>query len=160
MISKSTGCLIQMKKTMKNILSFCFVVVLSLLAATANSAEKGGPLDGVWIPVKAELGGQVMSDAVLKTIILKINKTQYEVTVEGTPQSDEGTIEFDPSAKPKGMKIAGQKGPNAGKIIPAIYELKADTLRVCYDLSGASRPTDFKSSGGTKLYLVTYNRKK
>jgi hypothetical protein len=29
-----------------------------------------------------------------------------------------------------------------------------------YDLSGAKRPTEFKSLAGTRLYLVTYNRKK
>ena len=38
--------------------------------------------------------------------------------------------------------------------------LKGDTLRICYDLSGATRPTEFKSIAGTKLYLVAYNRKK
>ena len=42
----------------------------------------------------------------------------------------------------------------------AIYELNGDTLRICYDLSGSKRPTEFKTAAGTKLYLVTYNRKK
>ena len=58
------------------------------------------------------------------------------------------------------MTITGTEGPNQGKTFPAIYELKGDTLRICYDLSGAKRPTEFKSIAGTRLYLVTYNRKK
>jgi hypothetical protein len=33
-----------------------------------------------------------------------------------------------------------------------------DTLRVCYDLSGKSRPTEFKTKEGTRLFLVTYKR--
>ena len=73
---------------------------------------------------------------------------------------DRGTWTLDTAAKPKGMKITGVKGPNAGKTFPAIYELKADTLRVCYDLSGAKRPMQFKTSAGTKLYLVTYHWQK
>jgi uncharacterized protein (TIGR03067 family) len=58
------------------------------------------------------------------------------------------------------MTITGTAGPNSGKTFPAIYELKGDTLRICYDLSSAKRPTEFKSIAGTRLYLVTYNRKK
>ena len=43
------------------------------------------------------------------------------------------------------MTITGTEGPNHGRTFPAIYELKGDTLRICYDLSGAKRPTEFKS---------------
>jgi uncharacterized protein (TIGR03067 family) len=63
------------------------------------------------------------------------------------------------TAKPKGITVVGTEGPNNGKTFPAIYELDGNTLRICYDLSGAKRPTEFKSVAGTKLYLVTYKRK-
>ncbi|MGO8677029.1 MAG: hypothetical protein ACLQVX_14295 [Limisphaerales bacterium] len=33
--------------------------------------------------------------------------------------------------------------------------LEGGTLRVCYDLSGKQRPSEFKSPAGTQLYLVT-----
>ena len=56
------------------------------------------------------------------------------------------------------MTITGTEGPNHGKTFPAIYEIKGDTLRICYDLSGVKRPTEFKSVPGTRLYLVTYSR--
>ena len=59
---------------------------------------------------------------------------------------------------PKGMTVKGSEGPNKGKSFPAIYELSGDTLRICYDLSGTKRPTEFKSTAGTKLYVVTYKR--
>jgi hypothetical protein len=52
------------------------------------------------------------------------------------------------------------EGANQGKTYPAIYELKGDTLRICDDLSGAKRPSEFKTVEGTRLYLVTYDRKK
>jgi hypothetical protein len=49
---------------------------------------------------------------------------------------------------------------NKGKIILAIYELKGDTLRVCYDLSGKARPSEFKAKPDTPLFLVNYKREK
>jgi uncharacterized protein (TIGR03067 family) len=115
-------------------------------------------LQGEWIPIKAELAGKPMPDAIVKTISLKLIKNEYEVLVAGKP--DKGTWTIDPATKPKSMKIIGVKGPSKGKTFPAIYELAGDTLRVCYDLSGAKSPTEFKTKADTKLYLVTYKRKK
>jgi len=115
-------------------------------------------LQGEWVPVKAELAGQVMPEAFLKTIDLKISKNEYEAVVSG--KEDKGTWTIEATAKPKGMMITGTKGPNAKKTIPAIYEVTDDTLRVCYDLSGKKRPADFKTKADTLLYLVTYERKK
>ena len=99
-----------------------------------------------------------MSDAVMNSISLKLDNGKYEVFVGSQP--DRGTYTLDSAAKPKSMAITGTAGPNNGKTFPAIYELKGDTLRICYDLSGAKRPTEFKSIAGTRLYLVTYHRAK
>jgi uncharacterized protein (TIGR03067 family) len=148
----------QINNTMKNFLCVCLVVAASLTALAAGESDDHKTLLGLWIPVKAELSGQPMSDAVLKTISLKLTKDEYHVLVAGEP--DNGTWTIDSAAKPKGMTITGTEGPNHGKTFPAIYELTGDTLRICYDLSGAKRLTEFKTIAGTKLYLVTYNRKK
>ena len=99
-----------------------------------------------------------MTDAVLKSISLKLTDGKYEVFVGVKP--DRGTYTLNSTIKPKSMIITGTDGPNNGKTFPAIYELKGGTLRVCYDLSRAKRPTEFKSAAGTQLYLVTYQRKK
>jgi uncharacterized protein (TIGR03067 family) len=56
------------------------------------------------------------------------------------------------------MDIAGAKGPNQGKTIPAIYELNGTMLRICYDLSGKSRPKEFKTLPASQLFLVEYKR--
>jgi uncharacterized protein (TIGR03067 family) len=143
---------------MRTILCICLAVGASLTALAAQELDDAKALHGTWIPVKAELGGQPMPDAVLKTITLKLNNSEYEVSVAGEPGPDKGTWTLDSTARPKGMKITGVKGPNAGKTFPAIYELEGDRFRVCYDLSGAKRPTEFKTSAGTQLYLVTYKR--
>jgi uncharacterized protein (TIGR03067 family) len=139
-----------------------YLVFLGLTAA-ALAAPAADPRDtksiqGNWTPVKAELGGQPFPEAVLKTISLNLGDGTYEVSVGGKP--DKGTYKTDSSTTPNTMLITGTDGPNEGKRFPAIYELNGETLRICYDLSGAKYPTEFKSSEGTLLYLVTYQRTK
>ncbi len=140
---------------MKYVLCACLALALSLNVFADNSADDAKAIQGNWKPAQAELGGQSMPDAVIKTISLKLDNGKYEVFVGEHP--DRGTYTLDPTTK--SMTINGTEGPNHGKTFPAIYELNGDTLRICYDLSGAKRPTEFKSVAGTKLYLVTYHRK-
>jgi uncharacterized protein (TIGR03067 family) len=144
---------------MKYLLLVCLAAVTSLTVFAADDAADVKALQGLWVPVKAEFGGQLLPEDVLKTIILKLTNHDYEVTITGE-QSDYGTWTIDTSTTPKSMTIVGTKGPNTGKTFPCVYEVKADTFRICYDLSGAKRPAEFKTATGTKLYLVSYNRKK
>ena len=143
---------------MKYLLCTCLAVAASLNAFAAHPPADAKDVQGNWKPAKAELAGQPVTDAVLKSISLRLDNGKYEVFVGQRP--DRGTYTLDSATKPKSMTVTGTEGPNQGKAFPAIYELKGDTLRICYDLSGAKRPTEFKSVAGTRLYLVTYNRKK
>jgi uncharacterized protein (TIGR03067 family) len=145
-------------KHMKYIICMSLALAASLNALAADQPDDAKAVQGNWKPAKAELAGQPMTDAVLQSISLKLDNGKYEVFVGDIP--DRGTYTLDSATKPKSMTITGTDGPNRGKTFPAIYEFKGDTLRICYDLSGAKRPTEFKSVAGTKLYLVTYSRKK
>ena len=126
--------------------------------AQAPVQDDAKAVQGTWVPVKAEMAGQVMPEAVLKTIVLKLDQGKYEVTVGG--KIDKGTCTQDPTTKPKRLSIQGTDGPNAGKTFLCIYEIDGETFRVCYDLSGMKHPEDFATAKGTSLYLVTYTRKK
>jgi len=141
----------------KYILCLCLAVVVSPASFAADPPDAKA-IEGSWTPIKAELGGQPLPDAVRKTISLKLADGKYDAMGGGKP--DYGTYSLDPSTMPKGMTVTGTNGPNQGKTFPCIYELKGDTLRICYDLSGKKQPTEFKSIAGTELYLVTYSRKK
>lgn len=141
---------------MKHILCLCLFITLSLNIFAGDTTDAKA-VQGTWIPVKADLGGHPMPDAVLKMITLKMDKGEYVVMAES---ADKGTYTLDATTQPKSITVTGTNGPNLGKTFPAIYELKGDTLRICYDLSGVKRPSTFASAPGTKLYLVTYQRKK
>lgn len=144
-----------MKKTLLVLIA---ASVISLLAADSPADSK--QMEGTWKPSSAELAGTPLPPPVLKAITLKIVGETYEVTVAGEPRPDQGFCKINPAASPKTMTITSTNGPNKGKTFPAIYEVKDGALRVCYDLSGAKHPTEFKTTPGTMLYLVAYERQK
>src|SRR5438093_9199226 len=114
---------------MKHILYIGLTVAASLIAFAADPPDDAKAVQGSWTPIKAELGGQPMTEAVLKTISLKLDNGKYEVLVGGNP--DKGTYTVDSTTKPRSMTITGTEGPNHGRTFPSIYELKGDTLRIC-----------------------------
>ncbi len=150
-----------------------FVLILCLLSFAALAADnrkdsKSGrdskghadfKFDGVWKPKGAILGGTFFPPPALESITLTIKKGRYEVTVKGEDHSDTGTYTLDATTTPKRMTIKSESGPNKGKTILAIYEIKnADAMRVCYDLSGKEFPKDFKAPKNMERYLVGYRR--
>ena len=143
---------------MKTLLLTVFIAVASMTMSAGDDAADTKALQGTWLLVKAELATKPLPDDVVKSIMMTLSKNEYAVTAAGEP--DDGTWSIDSSTVPKSMTVKGVKGPNAGRTFPCIYELNGDTLRICYDLSSAKRPTEFKTIAGTKLYLATYERKK
>ena len=157
-------------------------LILALAASlsfTASAADKEAPAkpaeakpgqtapnnakmhEGVWKPIAAVLGGVRLEPSALKAITLKITGEKYEVIVEGEPESDKGTCALDTSTSPKRMTIKSTDGPNKGKTILAIYEMKdAGSMRVCYDMSGTDFPKEFKAPKGSQFYLAGYRRQK
>src|SRR5712691_3762844 len=104
---------------MKHILYICLTVAASLNAFAAESPDDDAKaVQGNWKPAKAELAGQPMTDAVVKSISLKMDNGKYEVFVGETP--DRGTYTLDSTTKPKRMTITGTGGPNNGKTYLAI----------------------------------------
>lgn len=134
------------------------VIVATGLTARGDDTKESDSIEGTWLPSAAVFAGNKFQDEVRKTIKLVVQDGKYTVTVGR--QTDKGTLKLDPDAKPKALDITGTEGPNKGKTILAIYERKGDTLRTCYDLSGKSRPKEFKSEPGTQLFLVTYEKEK
>src|SRR5262249_43685415 len=118
-------------------------LVLAFVSVAVSGDAKENTLQGTWLPSAAELGGKPFPDEVRKTMKLVVKDDKYVVTVGEAV--DQGTVKVNSSAKPKEIDVTGTDGPNKGKTILAIYEQDGDTLRICYDLTGKSRPTEFKT---------------
>ena len=139
----------------------CICIATILLSAAArgqDAADERKLLQGTWLPTAAEVSENPFGEATLKIMKLVVEGDKYNATVGISV--DLGTIRIDPAAKPKTMDIISTEGPNKGKTFLAIYELNGDTLRVCYDLTGKVRPTEFKTRKGEALFLATYKRAK
>jgi uncharacterized protein (TIGR03067 family) len=109
-------------------------------------------LPGKWRPVRAELDGQPAPDLALDRMEFHLTATDYTVHFGGQPY-DRGTY----AATSTMLHLTAQQGPNAGRVIAAIYQLAGDRLRICYGLDGTA-PDEFKTSPGSARYLVTYRR--
>src|SRR4029078_5017685 len=107
---------------MKFLLSLTVILAVSFatFAAAGDRSDDAKAVQGTWLPVKGELAGQPMPDAVLKTIRLVLADGKYTAYVGDEP--DKGTYTLDAASKPKSMTITGTEGPNHGKTFPAIYE--------------------------------------
>lgn len=113
-------------------------------------------LDGTWVAIGAELGGQHVDDDFLSVITLTINGSQGEVHIGGN--TDKGTLKFIPHIIPMSFDFTSTEGANAGKVFKAIYKTSGGFLVVCYNTTGGERPKAFISNPENQFYLVRYKR--
>lgn len=124
---------------------------LRIKTLSAGSADLQ-QMQGEWVPVEVVAAEKVPAD-VLAAIKLKIKGNAY--SLEGGQIQDQGSFKLNETTNPKSMDVT----PQSGDELPAIYELSGDTLRVCYPINGAARPTAFKSAEGANQVLTIYKRK-
>ncbi|MEK6303136.1 MAG: TIGR03067 domain-containing protein [Acidobacteriota bacterium] len=135
------------------LLSISFLVFTPF--SNPNAVQDDSKLiEGTWIMVSFEMGGQQMPQEALKDSNLVLKDGRY------TFQDSQGTYKINPTKKPKAMDLVGTKGPNEGKTSLAIYELTANTFRICYELEGKERPTEFKTAPDKMHFLASYKRGK
>ncbi|MEN3335481.1 MAG: hypothetical protein V7641_4846 [Blastocatellia bacterium] len=140
--------------TIKILLAIALVWPVFLPLNNHSFAEDSQVIEGTWVIVEAELGGQKLPDAGIKGAKLILTEGRYRF------QNDQGEYKLYPAEKIKAMDIIGREGPNKGKSFLAIYSLEGDRLKICYDLAGKLRPKEFKTDAGTKQFLVIYQREK
>ena len=132
----------------------CALLALAALAGCAGApptAVKSTGLTGQWSPIAAELGGRPFVLATLQGP-LRITGNSFEFA------RDKGLYTVLADSRPAKIDIKGVEGPNAGRHVPAIFELKGDELVVCYQLGEGARPTNFTSPSGTRILLMRYRR--
>jgi uncharacterized protein (TIGR03067 family) len=130
-------------------------IVASLIAGFACATPAPpAPLDGSWGIVQATLGGKAMPPQIFQGSALQLAGGVYAF------QDDTGDFSVNTDSTPATMDIHGRAGPNAAKTILAIYRVTADSLTICYNLAGETRPKAFASDPGSLLFLVHYARVK
>jgi uncharacterized protein (TIGR03067 family) len=126
--------------------------------AASQEKDDATAIQGTWEAVAGELGSvkQPEDSLIIHQLTLKDGKYDRK----NSPTPDKGNYKLDPGKKPRAIDLTTTEGPGKGVTVLAIYELKGDELRICYDLQDETRPTEFKTKKGTLLHLVSYKRGK
>ena len=114
---------------------------------------------GTWTFESSEMGGQKMPADELKTAVLTFEGAKHTVK-NGDKVIQTGTQTIDPAKSPKTIDVTITEGPSKGTVMLGIYELDGDTLKVCFDFGGKTRPTEFKSPPGSQTFLNVHKRVK
>jgi uncharacterized protein (TIGR03067 family) len=119
--------------------------------------EQNRRLSGTWSCVSATVDGKPLPEDTVKLLRLTLAGNKYQ-TRKGDDVLFDSSYTVDPSTNPKRINILGTEGALAGKEALGSYLLKGDTLRICYILTGETRPTAFESPIGSGAYLLLWKR--
>ncbi len=106
--------------------------------------------------VRAELGGESAPPEVAGQTTLQLTDGKYRVRFGGEVV-DRGTFDVGGVIERPTIVLRGTSGPNAGRTIPGLFQIRGDRLRICYGLNGIA-PTEFATAAGDERYLATYRR--
>jgi uncharacterized protein (TIGR03067 family) len=140
----------------------CALALAGLVTARADddAAKKElKALEGTWKVVAAEQDGDPLDRIVGGTLKIKDNNFQIK-TAGGTEMK--GDLILDPAKSPKHIDLAHQDGLLKDKTWQGIYELKGDTLKLCYAEADSEkeRPAEFKTLKNSRLLFVELKREK
>ena len=114
---------------------------------------------GTWTFESSVTGGEELPADHLKMFVVIFEGDKH--TVKNCDEVIQvGTQKLDPSKSPKTIDVTMVEGPHKGTVMLGIYEIDADTLKVCFDPEGKARPTEFKSPPGSKNFVNVHKRVK
>lgn len=146
---------------MRFLLLGCALVLVTFTARADEEAAKKDlkALEGTWKVVAAEHDGDPLDRIVGGVMVIKENN--FHVKTKGGTEL-KGDLILSPTKKPKHIDYVHQDGPLKDKKWEGIYELKGDTLKICYAEADSEkeRPTEFKTLKNSKLLYLELSREK
>lgn len=132
-------------------LAMLFVAIGCLVGCGGKSDSEA--IQDSWLVVTAEEGGKPPEDPRKKTEAMLIDN-DFSLFAQGSEGRLTFDMKLDPATSPKEIDLTGD-----GLVQPGIYELKGDELKICFDQSGKTRPTEFDTKDGDKNLLLVMKRK-
>lgn len=133
-------------------LLFILVLLIGLSCSNAkNAATKSNQLNGTWVPLQQEIGGDPLSKSTFESERLIISDSNYTFSAESV---DKGIVKYQQGK----MDIYGKEGVNTGKHFAAIYKLDSGLLTVCYNLGGDSYPVAFETKSKPMLFMSVFKK--
>jgi uncharacterized protein (TIGR03067 family) len=144
-----------------------WVVVVASLAAGGALQGGGGKdageailkkIQGTWKFTSQEMDGKPLPSEEVAKHTITFTGNKWSVRQDGKVVQA-GTHKFDPTKKPGQVDAAVTEGEDKGNTMLGIYELKGDTMKVCFDPMGKERPTAFSSKSGRMTAVVERQKK-
>jgi uncharacterized protein (TIGR03067 family) len=141
------------------------VVVASLaVGGTLQGGGKDGDEDvlkkiqGTWKFTAHEMDGKSTPKEELAKQTITFAGDKWTVRQDGKVVQA-GTHKFNPDKKPAQVDAEVTDGEGKGSTMLGIYELKGNTLKVCFDPTGKERPADFAGKAGRMTAVVEKQKK-
>ena len=125
----------------------------------AELEKEARKFQGTWTFESSVTGGEELPADDLKMFVVIFEGDKHTVK-KGDEVIQVGTQKLDPSKSPKTIDVTMTEGPSKGTVMLGIYEIDADTLKVCFDPQGKKRPTEFKSAPGSENFVNVHKRVK
>jgi uncharacterized protein (TIGR03067 family) len=138
-----------------------FVGSLLMVAAVPASQDKDqkdeDKIQGVWLPVLMEKGGEKAPEEVYKSAKMIIKEGTITMELQGQADPSKVTYKIDPSKTPKHIDIT-QSISGQDNLMIGIYLLEGDDLKLCF--SKDARPTEWTTKAGDSNGLIVLKREK
>lgn len=136
---------------MRSVLSFSLMIISFGCSSTKSVTAKPGELNGVWVPIHQEMGGQQLPASFYEKQKLTITDNTYTLVAESV---DKGEVNYNGNK----MDIYGKDGVNNGKHFTAIFKIENGQLAICYNLAGDSYPKAFETKDQPMFFLSVFKK--
>jgi uncharacterized protein (TIGR03067 family) len=141
----------------------------ALLAAAAGRADEPTKtpsvpeelqrFQGTWQVESWEEGGKPLSAAELKKRSVFFGANAFIFKKDGKVLQA-GTVQLDPAKSPRGFTAIVKAPAREESVLLGVYELGPDTLTLCFDPAGQTRPTSVKPDPKAKPTVAVLRRPK
>jgi uncharacterized protein (TIGR03067 family) len=143
--------------------------IVAVTVALAGGSVQGGDketnesvlkkIQGTWNFIAQEMAGKPAPKEALAKMTVTFSGDKWTVR-DGDKVLQGGTHKFNPDKKPGEVNAKITEGEGKGSTMLGIYEMKGNTIRVCFDPQGKARPTSFTPKEGQFAATVERQKKK
>ena len=130
-------------------------VLLVGLIMGADDKKELDQLKGTWTITAFEVGGEGPPE-MKGTFTFDGQKLRVKLN----EMDHEATFKIDPGKKPKEIDVTPGDGPEAGKVLPGIYSISKDELKISLSHEGKERPKSLEGKPEEGNFIMTLKRDK
>ena len=137
----------------------CVVLVAAGTAFADDKGDAAKAMAGTWTVESHLVGGEPLPPEKRKTMTVTFEGEKFTIK-DGDKVVRAGTMKLDTAPKVHTVDITCTEGEGKGTVMPGIFGLDGDAMRVCFDTAGKDRPDKFASLAKSTMALLVLKRVK